>query len=92
VNGARRVTHITEVLGLEGEVITLQDLFVAQAAELRPGGAHPADFLGPLLCTGLQPRFQERLAAQGVALPPEFFLAEETDMPVRVLARSSRRK
>jgi pilus assembly protein CpaF len=55
VDGTRRVTHVTEVLGMESEVITLQDLFVAPLL----------DRLEP---TGLQAHFVDRLAARGVAV------------------------
>jgi pilus assembly protein CpaF len=60
-DGSRRVTHVTEVIGMEGEIITLQDLFVFDRGR------------GTLVTTGLRPRFLEELAAHGVTLPMEFF-------------------
>ena len=68
VDGSRRVTHVTEVLGLEGDVVALQDLFVAP----RPQGGPEAStrLLGPLAPTGLQPSFGPKLAAGGVLLDP----------------------
>ena len=65
IDGSRRVTHVTEVLGLESDVITLQDLYVAP----RPEGVAPeGGLLGPLRATGLQPHFTAKLAANGVSL------------------------
>ena len=55
VDGSRRVTHITEVLRMESDVITLQDIFVAKPPdEERESAAHPAGkgLLAPLACTG----------------------------------------
>jgi pilus assembly protein CpaF len=68
IDGSRRVTHVTEVVGLESEVITLQDLFVAPKPEA-PVSAH--GLLGPLTATGLQPGFLSKLAASGVVLGAE---------------------
>jgi pilus assembly protein CpaF len=65
VDGTRRVTHVTEVMGLESEVVTLQDVFVAG----RPNVAASAgDLRGPLVATGLQPSFLSKLAANGVVI------------------------
>jgi pilus assembly protein CpaF len=68
VDGSRRVTHVTEVLGMEADIVTLQDLFVARPVEEGGGG-----LLRPLEPTGLQPHFVEKLAAAGVGLPQAFF-------------------
>ena len=77
VDGSRRVTHITEVLRMESEVITLQDLFVAKAADEDSAAASRAGrLLSPLSCTGLKPHFLEKMAANGVILPPAFFRVE----------------
>jgi pilus assembly protein CpaF len=72
VDGSRRVTHVTEVLGMESDVVTLQDLFVARPVE---GKA----LLTPLASTGLQPHFLDKLAANGVELPPDFFFDASID-------------
>jgi pilus assembly protein CpaF len=73
VDGSRRITHVTEVLRMESDVITLQDLFVARP----PGeGGVPGPgsrLLEPLSTTGLKPHFLEKMAANGVILPPSFF-------------------
>jgi pilus assembly protein CpaF len=74
VDGSRRVTHITEVLRMESDVITLQDLFVARPPDedsVVPMRA--SRLLQPLACTGLKPHFLEKMAANGVLLPPTFF-------------------
>ena len=72
VDGSRRVTQITEVAGMEGDVVTLQDLFVARSAEFGAGGGTP--LLSPLRSTALRPSFVQKLAANGVELPPSTWL------------------
>ena len=57
-DGRRRLTHVTEVQGMEGEHIVLQDVFLFE--ESADGGAFRA--------TGMRPRFSERLQAQGFAI------------------------
>jgi pilus assembly protein CpaF len=74
VDGSRRLTHITEVLRMESDVITLQDLFLAKPPDEDTAAAHRASrLLTPLSCTGLKPHFLEKMAANGVLLPPTFF-------------------
>ena len=74
VDGSRRVTHITEVLRMESDVITLQDIFVAKPPEEDANAAgKPVKLLAPLECTGLKPHFLEKMASNGVVLPPTFF-------------------
>ena len=69
-DGTRRITAITEVCGLEGEIITLQDLFTFDyAAGLDERGR----FLGGLKSTGLRPKFATRLEDLGVELPMAAF-------------------
>jgi pilus assembly protein CpaF len=69
-DGSRRVTDITEVDGMEGDVITLQDIFrFDYAAGIDATGR----FLGTCVPTGLRPRFSDRLADVGVFLPPGVF-------------------
>jgi pilus assembly protein CpaF len=78
VDGSRRVTHITEVLRMESDVITLQDIFIAKPpSEENATGIRTANrLLTPLGCTGLKPHFLEKLAANGVVLPLSFFQEE----------------
>jgi hypothetical protein len=57
---------------MEGDVVTLQDLFVARSPEHRIGNA--SGLLGPLHTTGLRPGFLSKLSANGVELPPSAWL------------------
>jgi pilus assembly protein CpaF len=68
VDGSRRVTHVTEVVGLESDVVTLQDLYAAPRPE---NAASALDLRGPLAATGIQPRFLPKLAVTGVTVRPE---------------------
>jgi pilus assembly protein CpaF len=73
-DGTRRITHITEVTGMEGEVITLQDLFLF---DFHAGVDERGRFRGTLRTTGLRPGFLDRLADRGIHLPPRMFGLEE---------------
>src|SRR6476619_4981910 len=74
VDGSRRITHITEVLRMESDVITLQDIFLARPPdEDAATSGKPVKLLAELECTGLKPLFLEKMAANGVTLPPTFF-------------------
>jgi pilus assembly protein CpaF len=78
VDGSRRITHITEVLRMESDVITLQDIFESKPPDEETAAAtHGHRLLSPLACTGLKPHFLEKLAANGVVLPPTFFQQED---------------
>jgi pilus assembly protein CpaF len=70
-DGSRRVTHITEVVGMEGEVITLQDLALF---DYKAGRDEHGRVLGELQPTGLRPHFLEKLADRGIELPRDFFV------------------
>ena len=62
---------------MEGDVITLQDIFHAKSPDEETAAAgHGHHLLTPLSCTGLKPHFLEKLAASGVMLPPSFFQQE----------------
>ena len=74
VDGSRRVTHITEVLRMESDVITLQDLFLSKPPDEDSAAANRTSrLMTPLSCTGLKPHFLEKMATNGVLLPPTFF-------------------
>jgi len=73
VDGSRRITQITEITGMEGEVVTLQDLFTAPAREGL--GCEPG-MLGPLEPMGLRPNFLQKLMANGVDLASSTWLGE----------------
>ncbi len=69
-DGSRRITHITEVERMEGDVITLQDVFVFDNAA---GFDENGRVLGRLRSTGLRPKFVEKLAYANVAVDPALF-------------------
>jgi pilus assembly protein CpaF len=74
VDGSRRITQITEIAGMEGDVVTTQDLFLARAPEARLGES--PTLLSPLQSTALRPGFLSKLAANGVELPPSAWLGQ----------------
>jgi pilus assembly protein CpaF len=78
VDGSRRVSHITEVLRMESDVITLQDIFIAKPPDEEAAAGQTVRLLGPLGCSGLKPHFLEKMAAHGVALLPNFFEEDES--------------
>lgn len=69
-DGSRRITHVTEIVGMEGDVITLQDLFLF---DYSAGIDDEGHFLGDLRSTGLRPRFLERLQDRGISVSAEVF-------------------
>ena len=69
-DGSRRITHVTEVVGMEGDIITLQDLFTFDWSAGYDEDGRP---LGRLVSTGLRPTFLEKLRAAGVDIEPSVF-------------------
>jgi pilus assembly protein CpaF len=69
-DGTRRVTHVTEVEGMEGEIITLQDLFLF---DYGMGVDDNGLYKGRLKATGIRPTFSEELENQGIRLPADLF-------------------
>jgi pilus assembly protein CpaF len=69
-DGSRRITHITEITGLESDVITLQDLSIF---DFHAGVDEYGRFRGTLRSTGIRPTFVERLADQGISMPHQLF-------------------
>jgi pilus assembly protein CpaF len=69
-DGSRRVTHVTEVQGMEGDVVTLQDAFLF---DYTAGVDSTGRFLGRPIPTGVRPRFTERFAELGIPLSPAVF-------------------
>ncbi len=78
VDGTRRITHITEVGKMEGDVVTLQDIFVARPDEEGAQSGGTTRLLGPLAMTGIKPQFLDKLAQNGVTIPPTFFANDES--------------
>jgi pilus assembly protein CpaF len=69
-DGTRRITHITEVIGMEGEIVTLQDIFTF---DFHAGVDERGCYRGTLQSTGLRPHFVERLRDRGIDVPPHLF-------------------
>jgi pilus assembly protein CpaF len=69
VDGSRKVVAVSELSGLEGQVITMQDLFRFHHEGVDANG----HVLGSLTPTGIQPRFLDRLAEMGVQIPSDLF-------------------
>ena len=67
-DGSRKITHITEVQGMEGDVIVMQDVFVFEQT-----GVEDGKILGRLKPTGIRPHFAERFESAGIHLPPNIF-------------------
>jgi pilus assembly protein CpaF len=68
-DGSRRVTSISEITGMEGETITMQEIFMFE----RSGVDQQGQVIGRFRPTGIRPRFAERLKASGLQLPRVFF-------------------
>ena len=68
-DGSRRVTSITEVTGIETDIVTLQDIFVFEKRGMSPEGK----VLGRFAATGILPKFNEKLLAAGIRLPVDLF-------------------
>jgi pilus assembly protein CpaF len=67
-DGSRKVTHVTEVNGMEGDVITLTDIFIFEQSGYENGRV-----IGRLRPTGLRPKFMEKIEAAGIHLPASVF-------------------
>ncbi|PIU67867.1 MAG: type II secretion system protein E [Armatimonadetes bacterium CG07_land_8_20_14_0_80_40_9] len=68
-DGTRRITHITEVQGMEGDTITLQDIFLFT----QEGVDEKGKIEGKLKATGIRPKFVEKFEPAGIHLPPSIF-------------------
>jgi pilus assembly protein CpaF len=88
VDGSRRISHVTEVLRMESDVITLQDIFLAKPPDEESAAAQISRLLSPLSCTGLKPHFLDKLAANGVTLPATFFQQEDPNFKPSFTAAS----
>ena len=69
-DGSRKVTHASEITGMEGEIITMQDLFRSEQRGIDSDGR----VLGGLHGTGLRPKFAEKFEVAGIHLPPDLFV------------------
>src|SRR5579864_5880133 len=68
-DGTRKVVSLAEITGMEGEVVTMQDIFVYRKRGIRDSG----EVLGEFIPTGIRPKFAERLAVTGIQLPVSMF-------------------
>jgi pilus assembly protein CpaF len=71
-DGTRKITHITEVLGMEGETIVLQDIYLFKET----GFTNDGKIEGKYISTGIRPKFTEQLELNGYALPASWFVRE----------------
>ena len=68
-DGTRKVTSISEITGMEGDIITMQEIFKFEKMGVGPDGK----VLGRFMATGVRPKVCERLKTAGVILPPDMF-------------------
>src|ERR1700677_4303216 len=68
-DGTRKVICVSEITGMEGDVVTMQDIFVFRKRGIRENG----EVIGEFLPTGIRPRFAERLVVTGIQLPMGMF-------------------
>jgi pilus assembly protein CpaF len=68
-DGSRKVVKISEIVGMEGETVSLQDLFLFE----KIGIGEEGKVLGAFRSTGIRPKFAEQLEASGIKLPPDLF-------------------
>jgi pilus assembly protein CpaF len=68
-DGTRKVTNIAEITGMEGDVITMQEIFVFE----KLGVTKEGKVQGRFRATGVRPKMAERLLAAGINLPPSMF-------------------
>jgi len=69
IDGRRKITSIQEITGMEGDVITMQEIFAFRQTGVGPDGAVEGHFHA----TGVRPKFSERLKSFGIALPDAMF-------------------
>jgi pilus assembly protein CpaF len=68
-DGSRRVVNLTEITGLEGDIITSQDIFVFEKMGVTPEGR----VAGRFAATGVRPKFMDKLSSAGIELPGDIF-------------------
>ncbi|MBI4860126.1 MAG: CpaF family protein [Candidatus Riflebacteria bacterium] len=71
-DGSRKITHITEVQGMEGDIITLTDIFRFEQTGVDDNGK----IIGRLKPTGIRPKFMNRFKEEGIILPAKIFMAD----------------
>jgi pilus assembly protein CpaF len=73
-DGSRKITHVTEVQGLEGDTVVLQDIFVFD----EQGENEQGKVIGRFKPTGIRPKFTELLTKRGFNLPATVFMDSDT--------------
>ena len=68
-DGTRKVVSVAEITGMEGNIVTMQDIFVYRKRGIRENG----EVLGEFIATGIRPKFAERLVVAGIHLPASMF-------------------
>jgi pilus assembly protein CpaF len=68
-DGTRKVTHVSELTGMEGDVITMQDIFLFERTGMSPQGK----VTGRFKATGIRPKCTERIMTAGLSLPMDLF-------------------
>ncbi len=68
-DGTRKVTNVSEITGMEGDIVAMQDIFVFEKHGVRENG----EVLGEFRATGIRPKFSERLLVTGIQLPAAMF-------------------
>jgi len=68
-DGTRRITHLSEITGMEEDIVSMQDVFVFEKQGVAPDGR----VLGAFTATGIRPKFAERLKASGIPVPASWF-------------------
>ncbi len=68
-DGTRKVVSLAEITGMEGEVVTMQDIFVFRKRGIRENG----EVIGEFMATGVRPKFAEKLLVTGIQLPSAMF-------------------
>lgn len=68
-DGTRRITHFTEIAGMDEDVVSMQDVFLFEKRGVAPGGR----VLGRFAATGIRPKFAEKLKVSGINLPATLF-------------------
>lgn len=68
-DGTRRVTHLSEISGMDEDVVSMQDIFLFEKQGVGPGGR----VRGRFVATGIRPKFAEKLKVSGIAVPSSLF-------------------
>ena len=68
-DGTRKLMNLTEITGMEGDVVTMQDVFIFRKRGVKENG----EVIGEFMPAGIRPKFAERLLVSGIALPPSMF-------------------